>query len=142
MGNQYGREGVTDENIARQTQKCYDQEDRLATDYESPDEEAPAPAVISTIEEEKVEVSQSSFESKSEYVGEEQLRYEEMLVYSQIQADKLAEQAEEEEKNEQLIASYAQEKPARIVDANVPKAKTIKKNAMISLKDKNQKIIW
>ena len=59
MGNQYGREGVTDENIARQTQKCYDQEDRLATDYESPDE-APVPAATTTnidIEEEKVEVS-------------------------------------------------------------------------------------
>ena len=56
-----------------------------------------------------------------------------MLVYSQIEADKLAKQAEEEE-NDKLIASYMQEEPARNVDTEV---KTLKENTMIAHKDKN-----
>ena len=83
----------------------------------------------------------------------EQLRQEEILVLSQIKADQLAEQAEEESKVNQLIDSYEDEVPACVIDTKVvkmepevhvpkdPKVKEIVENAMVALEERDQKIM-
>ena len=89
----------------------------------------------------------------SEDLCGEQLRQEEMLVLSQIEADKLAEQAEEDSKVNQLIDSYEHEVPASVIDAKVVKmepklqvpkdAKVMEfvENAKVALEERDQKII-
>ena len=89
----------------------------------------------------------------SEDLCGEQLRQEEMLVLSQIEADKLAEQAEEDSKVNQLIDSYEHEVPASVIDAKVVKmepklqvpkdAKVMEfvENAMVALEERDQKIM-